>query len=93
MVHACPVAHQSLSKSCSSNTSEDDHVAYERNVKSLNKEYQHTPNNHNHIYKLMKLTFKLRREEINNSVLSVTDLKCQYPYFTNKRWVSTYLIR
>ena len=39
----------------------------------------------------MKLTFKLRREEINNSILSVTDLKTQYPYFTNKKSVSIIL--
>lgn len=90
MVHAHPVAHQTLSDDITPGP-EDDRIAYDRNVESLNEAYLNSPNNETYIYKLMKLTFKLRREEINNSISSVTDLKTQYPYFTNKKSVSIIL--
>lgn len=83
--HALPVA-----SSMSSTNEEDDMVAYERNVKALVDEYSRRQTNHSHMYQLMKLTFKVRRDRISSSLLPTTDLKEEYPYLGSKKWVSAW---
>ena len=43
--------------------------------------------NHQHFHRLMKLTYQLRRLSINNSSMTVSAIKEEYPYFGNAKWV------
>ena len=87
--HASPVAQHCDEDSCASVsiTGEDDLVAYERNHKALVEEHNSHRANHSMMHKLLKLTYKIRRDKITSSVLSTTALKEEYPFFNAKKWV------
>lgn len=51
---------------------------------------RHQPNEQ-HVQQLLKLTFNLRRKEINDSLQSTTALKEAHPYFGYNKWVSIML--
>lgn len=69
---------------------DEDEIAYQRNVESLQQEYTKQTPNHNRVFQLLKLTHKTRRRHIETSSLHCTLLKEQYPYFGSKKWVSVY---
>ena len=66
---------------------ESDELAYERNMKVLLHELKSDKSNEEHIQKLFKITHALRREKIQSSQSSITNLQNDYPFFEKGKWV------
>ena len=68
--------------------SEDtDLVAYERNTKKMISLFNSQFYNHQYFHRLLKLTYELRRLNINSSSMTMSAVKEEYPYFGNAKWV------